>query len=130
MARGVWGFDPKARPDPAEKQRIIAACEAHIAEVLMPRFLPEIRETEFNYPVGISGKWHGRHYRFLTRYRSGYADNKGEEFDVPFARLEWAGRDRFDISYYRHTEKWFPLQRGLTLEKALAKIGQGEFGPF
>ncbi len=36
-------------PDDAEKQMIVAACEAFIVDVLKPRFLPQIRQTEWNY---------------------------------------------------------------------------------
>ena len=41
---------------PEEKAVIAATCERFIAEVLKPRFLPQIRRTQFNYPVDISGK--------------------------------------------------------------------------
>lgn len=105
---------------------ITAACEAHLAKVIAPRFLAKIIETQFNYPIDFSGKWHGKNYRFLTRYRSRFLASNGEEFDAPFARLEWTSHNRFDLSYYRHTEEWWPLDRGLTLEKALAEIGRGE----
>ena len=39
-----------------EKRTIIATCERFITEVLEPRFLPEIRPTEWNYPVDILGR--------------------------------------------------------------------------
>jgi hypothetical protein len=42
-----------------EKQAIIAACERFITDVVKPRFLPEIRPTEWNYPVDILGRWYG-----------------------------------------------------------------------
>jgi hypothetical protein len=28
----------------------------------MPRFLPTINPTQFNYPIDIRGKWHGTSY--------------------------------------------------------------------
>ena len=59
-----------------------------MAEVLRPRFLPEIRPTRFNYPVAILGKWHGNKYRFLTRYRSDDPRSYAPEFEAPFARVE------------------------------------------
>jgi hypothetical protein len=31
----------------------------------------------------------------------------GEEFDAPFARLDWISRDRFDLQWHRHTAEWF-----------------------
>lgn len=102
-----------------EKPAITAACEKLIAGVLKPRFLPAIRPTEFNYPVDIYGRWHGQSYRFLQRYRSGYADNIGEEFEQPFARLEWFAPNRFDVSFFRHTGHWFTLHRGVSLQRGL-----------
>ena len=105
-----------------EKALITAACQRFIDEVLKPRFLPAIRPTEFNYPVEITGKWQGPRYRFVQRYRSGFPENLGEEFDSPFTRLDWVSRDRFDIQWHRHTGTWFCLYRGRSLTEALKII--------
>ena len=85
---------PNATFSEAEKISVTAACEPLITNFMKPRFLSEIRPTQFNYPVDILGKWRGAQYRFIQRYRSGFADNLGEEFDAPFARLDWIGRNR------------------------------------
>jgi hypothetical protein len=53
-----------------EMQAILEEYERFITKVLKPRFLPEIRPTEWNYPVDILGRWHGNRYRFIQRYRS------------------------------------------------------------
>lgn len=106
----------------AEKSTITATCQQFIDMILKPRFLPVIRPTEFNYPVDILGKWHGTKYRFIQRYRSGFPDNLGEEFDAPFTRLDWTGRDRFDVQWHRHTGQWFRIYQGLTLKAALQAI--------
>jgi hypothetical protein len=113
---------PAAVLSEAEKASVTAACEQLIGEFLKPRFLPVIRPTEFNYPVDILGKWHGTKYRFIQRYRSGFPDNLGEEFDAPFARLDWISRDHFDIQWHRHTGEWFRLHRGMALDKAIDTI--------
>lgn len=107
---------------PTEKAHITSICQKFIDEVLKPRFLPAIRPTQFNYPVDIQGKWHGAKYRFLQRYRSGFPENLGEEFDAPFTRIDWIGRNRFDLQRHRHTGQWFCLYRSLTLEGALKAI--------
>ena len=114
--RGVWvkGLTKEDKAD------IAAICERFIAEVLIPRFLPEIHPTQFNYPVAITGKWRGDKYSFIQRYRSGFADNAGEEFDAAFARLDHAGGDRFDLMWHRHTGQWLCFQAGITLAEALA----------
>ena len=114
----------------AEKDALGARCECFIAEVLKPRFLPEIRPTQFNYCVDIKGKWRGSQYSFIQRYRSGRAPNLGEEWDSPFTRLDHAdhvlSEQRFDIMWMRHTGKWWPLHSEVTLEDALRLIEEDE----
>ena len=124
MGRGQWvHVGGKAKPSDGEKRAITAACERFIDDVLKPRFLPEIRPTEFNYCVDIFGKWHGHTYRFLQRFRNDRPDRYTEPaFTAPFARLEYVGRDRFDLSYFRHTERWWPVDHGVTLDEALALL--------
>lgn len=106
----------------SEKAAIAAACQRFIDDVLKPRFLPVIRPTAFNYPIDIRGRWHGNRYRFLQRYRSGFPENLGEEFDSPFARLDWIGHDRFDIQWHRHTGAWHRLYRDVSLAEALKTL--------
>jgi hypothetical protein len=112
--------------DAEDKATVAARCERFIAEVLKPRFLPEIRPTQFNYPVDIVGKWRGSKYSFITRYRSGFPDNRGEEFDAPFTRLdhveEHLAEARFDVMWHRHTGQWWRLYSAVKLEKALRLI--------
>ena len=109
-----------------EKAAIAARCERFINEILKPRFLPDIRPTQFNYPVDILGKWRGSKYNFMTRYRSGFADNAGEEFDATFTRLDHAEEHladiRFDVMWHRHTGQYWRAHAGATLEEALKLI--------
>jgi len=112
----------RSSPSAAEKVAITATCEHFIDHILKPRFLPEIQPTQFNYPVDIVGKWHGPRYRFIQHYRSGFPENLGEEFDSPFVRLDWRGRDRFDVMWHRHIGTWHCIYRNLTLNEALDAI--------
>ena len=121
MTRGGWVRGAQ-RPDDADKAAIAAACQAFIDKVLKPRFLPEIRRTEFNYPIDIRGRWHGGNYRFIQRYRSGHPRNAGLEFDAAFTRLEYVAKDRFDISFFRHTGQWHRLHANVSLSEALSLI--------
>ncbi len=125
MARGGWvyvGGRAGTKPPEAEKIAITGVCEKFIADVLKPRFLPEVRPTEFNYPVAMYGKWHGNKYRFITRYRCDDPRSYEPEFDAPFARLEYVRRDCFDLSWHRHTGEWFCLFERLSLAEALQRI--------
>ena len=88
--------------------------------MLIPRHLPEIRpHAEFNYPVGIHGKWQGNKYRFITRYKSDSANLIADGFDAPFARLEYVAHDCFDLSWHRHIGTWHTVFERLTLRDAL-----------
>ena len=109
-------------PSPSEKQEITAACENLINTFFIPRFLPEIQPTEFNYPIAIYDKWHGKMYRFITRYRSDRADAISPEFDAPFTRIEFVSKNHFDLSYMRHTDQWHRLFERLTLDEAVTTI--------
>jgi hypothetical protein len=115
---------------PQEKAAIAEVCERFITETLKPRFLPGIRPTPFNYPVDIFGKWRGSNYSFITRYRSGYPHNAGEEFDSAFTRLdhvvECASETRFDAMWHRHNGQWWRLHASVTLEEALRLIETDE----
>jgi hypothetical protein len=106
-----------------DKDAIAAICVRFIADELKPRFLPVVRPTKFNYPVDIFGRWRGSKYSFILRYRSGFSDNAGEEFDAPFTRFDHVGEhlaeNRFDVMWLRHTGQWFCLHAGVSLDEAL-----------
>jgi hypothetical protein len=109
-----------------EKVAIAAACERLITGTLKPRFLPEIHPTEFNYIIDILGKWRGNKYGFIARYRSGFPNNAGEEFESAFARIDHVEEsiveNRFDVMWHRHTGQWWRLHPSVTLEEALRLI--------
>jgi hypothetical protein len=111
---------------PAEKRAVAAACERFITETLKPRFLPEIRPTPFNYPLDIFGKWRESKYSFIIRFRSGFPDTAGEEFDSAFTRLdhveECTAETRFDVMWHRHTGQWWRLHASITLDAAFHLI--------
>jgi hypothetical protein len=111
---------------PEEKAAVAIARERFIGATLKPRFLPEVRPTQFNYPVDIFGKWRGSKYSFTARYCSGFPHNVGEEFDSAFTRLDHVAesfvRTRFDVMWHRHTGQWWRLHSSVTLEEALRLI--------
>lgn len=105
-----------------DKAEIALKCERFIAEMLTPRFLPKIRPTGFNYPVALFGKWRGDNYSFIQRYRSGYPENAGEEFNEAFARIDHVSGERFNLMWHRHTGQWLCLLPNLTQAEALTAM--------
>ena len=126
MPKREWRWGRAKALTTEEKAAIAAACERLIAGTLKPRFLPETRPIQFNYPIDILGKWRGNKYGFITRYRSGFPENAGEEFESAFARLEHVEEsiveNRFDVMWHRHTGQWWRLHSSVTLEEALRLI--------
>ena len=126
MAKSVSRWVRVKPLTPDEKAQIGARLDAFIAETLVPRFLPKIRPTEWNYPIDLHGKWRGSKYSFIIRYRSSWPDNLGEEFDSPWLRFdhddEHFAEPRFYIFWMRHTGKWWPLHYSVPLEVALHLI--------
>jgi hypothetical protein len=112
--------------DPVDKARLGLRFAAFIADVIKPRFLPDIRPTQFNYPIDMFGKWRGSKYSFITRWRSGWEDNAGEEFDSAWVRLDHdetcRSEARFHVMWHRHTGQWWPYHRSASVEEALALI--------
>lgn len=113
-----------------EKDQISSRCEDFLEDYLRPTFLPEIRPTEWNYPVEIFGKWRGHRYSFIVRFRSGFPATRGEEFEFPFARLdhveEKLDERLFDVMWKRHTGQWWPIKSKLELAEALREIRENE----
>jgi hypothetical protein len=100
----------------------MAARERFIAEVLKPRFLPQIEPASFNYAVDLHGKWHGNTYHFIQRFNTDHSDGSEPEIDEPLARLAYVGPDRFDLSCNRHTGAWSCLYQCVLLAEALSGI--------
>lgn len=126
MAKREWRWVRVKALAAEEKQAIGAACGRLIADVLKPHYLPEIRPTAWNYPVDLYGKWRGSRYSFIVRFRSGFPENAGEEFDAAFARLDHdetaVDETRFDVMWHRHTGQWWRLHASVPFADALRQV--------
>jgi len=72
--------------------------------------------------IDMHGAWAAGRRRFIQRYRSGMEHNRGEQFDVPFARFDRMGRDCFDSCWMWHTGKWWRLHTDAALTEALDRL--------
>lgn len=119
----VWRFDPRlVKVSPGLKAAVEASVAVLVAE-LRPRLVPPPpAEPKYNYPVDLFTRWHGRFFCVMMRYACPGPDALAPFFDVGFARLEFRGRDRFDLAYFRHTDEWAQIAEGLTLEECLQAI--------
>ncbi|MBN1429053.1 MAG: hypothetical protein JXB07_11755 [Anaerolineae bacterium] len=122
-----WVYSPKSAPKPkipeAIKQTVTDRCNALVENVLKPKAVqPPPEDADFNYIVDLSTKWHGSYFYFCATYRCPGDNCISEFFEIRFARLEYAGGDRFHMAYMRYTDQWQEIFRDLTLDECLDSI--------
>jgi hypothetical protein len=110
----TWVYDPagafrrsKAHVPLNLKQEVERRTQELIDSTLKPRHLqPPPKKAEFNYLVDLYSKWRGPFFYFCSRYCSPGPRALSPFFESRFARLQYAGDDRFNLAYFRHTGQW------------------------
>ncbi len=124
----------KAKPSKVPdvlKREVSAKANALVEEHIRPEHVkaPPVN-PRFNYIEDIFTKWRGRYFYFMAKYASPAPNRISPFFEVGFARLEFIGDNRFDLAYFRHTGKWWPVFSGLTVDEALNLVrSEGLFNP-
>ena len=79
----------------------------------------------FNYPIEVFGEWRGKAFYLCARYRA-RSRNPEDDFDVRKTRMTMTGFGRIDLAFFRHTERWFTVHRGLTASQCFTEIQANE----
>ena len=94
-----------------------------INNTLKSRYIkPEIENNFSNQLFNISFKWRGSSLYFLAKYNCVGENAISPTFESKFARLVFVGDNRFNLSYMRHTDKWFELHSGLSSQECFKAI--------
>jgi len=120
----IWVYNPQRQPKP-KAVRIDLEPKANelVDSIIKPMHVKPPREEEqFNYIVDIYTKWYRNYFYFCARYRCPGPNAIPPFFEAKFARLEYIGNGRFNLSYMRHTGKWWEIYPELFLEECLAAI--------
>ncbi len=122
-----WVYSPKSAPKTkipeALKRTVTERCNALVETVLKPKAVqPSPENNDFNYIVDLSTKWYGSYFYFYATYRCPGPNCISEFFEIKFARLEYAGGDRFHLAYMRYTDQWQEIFRDQTLDDCLGSI--------
>ena len=123
----TWVFSPKSLPKPKVPDDLKAEVQDKttvlVEELLKPQFIkPPPKDWRWNYIIDIHSKWHRTFFYFIATYRSRGPTAIKPTFEAPFARLEYVRNRRFNLAYMRHTDKWWEVYQGLTLDKCLKTI--------
>lgn len=122
-----WVYSPPKPSKPKVPENVKADVERKAMElveaVLKPCYLkPPPEDEQFNYIVDIYTSWHRSYFYFCSKYACPGPNAIKPFFEDKFARLEYAGNDRFNLSYMRHTGQWFEIGSDLSLDRCLAAI--------
>jgi len=79
----------------------------------------------FNYPIEVFPEWRGKVFYLCVRYRA-RSRRPQDDFVVRRTRMTLTGFGRFDLAYFRHTNKWFTVHRGLTAAECFREIEANE----
>jgi len=114
---------PKPKVPEETKGRVKSICDGYVKTVLKPKYIiPNPLYKEYYHIEDIYTKWWRNYFYFYAEYH--YTDqNAIKEFlDHGFARLEYVNEDSFNLSYMRHTGKWWEIFSELSLEECLETI--------
>lgn len=111
-----------AIPD-ALKFQVDAKAKKLVGAVLKPKFIqPPPKKPRFNYIIEVAVKWHGSSLYFVSTYACPGSTAISPTFEAKFARIEFIGDNKFNLSFMQHTGKWVVLHKFLSLDECLDAI--------
>jgi hypothetical protein len=124
-----WVYSPSRRPKPkvpeVVKLEVAAKADELVESFLKPAFVkPPRKGWKFNYIVEIYTKWYRSYFYFCSKYACPGPNALSPFFESKFARLEYVGNRRFNLSFMRYTGEWVQIYVDMTLDKCLASIKQ------
>lgn len=127
----TWVKAKASKVPDALKNEVVKKANALIEEHIRPGYVkPPPKKPKFNYIVDVFTKWHGRYFYFMAKYACPGPNRILPFFEIGFARLEYVGGNQFDLAYFRHTGKWWPVFSTLTVDGALDLVRSEElFNP-
>ena len=117
MKNKIWIYNPhkqkKAISDDM-RLRVQLVCDQFLEEYLRPRFVRPFNTKNKKEPqcINIHWKQRGNFVHFKTTYKDIRRNAVREEYEYPFARLEYTNEDLFHLAYFRHTGEWWTITHG------------------
>jgi hypothetical protein len=99
------------------KEKVDKIIERYMKPAILKR---RGRKAAFGDVQDIYTKWHGHNLILIAKRRGGRVlDRYAEDFETKSGRLTLVGADLFDVSYFRHTGRWWTIQYDCALKTAL-----------
>jgi len=124
-----WVYSP-GKPQPATvpatlKAEVERRAQELLETVLKPKYIqPPPENPQFNYVMDIYTKWYRSYFYFIAKYRVVGPYAIAPSFESKFARLAYAGNNKFNLAYMRHTEQWADIFYDLSLDECLKSVAE------
>ena len=116
---------PKSKVPDSLKVDVKTKADKLVESVLKPNHIkPPPEDAHFNYPVDIYTKWYQCYFYFCCTYHCPGPNAMSPSFESKFARMEYIGNSLFNLSYMRHTGKWWEIYTELSLDECFETISQ------
>lgn len=127
--RKMWMYSSPRRKKPhvPDSIKLILKEKADeiIENVLKPKHIePPPTDNDFNYLVDIYSKWYRNYFYFCAKYNSPNPNAISSSFETKFARMEYVGNEKFNLSYMRHTGQWWEIYQELPMLESIKIIAE------
>ena len=131
-AQKRWVYVPPKPPKPkvpdTVKAQVKQKSDELIESVLKPKHIKEPSEDQqFNYLADLFSKWYRHYFYFCSTYNCPGPNAISPSFEDKFARLEYVGGSKFNLSFMRYTGQWVEIERNLSLDQCLKAIQEDPF---
>ena len=121
---GGFPRSPSKEPLPyGFKEEVQKKVDDFIDATLRPKYVqPPPEDPKFNYLIDITARWVRKTLFFYVVYQVVFPGAPEPTFEDKFARMEYAGRSKFHLSFARYTGQWIQIYTDQTLDECLEAI--------
>jgi len=133
MTRKQWvavasSSSQKTKVPDAVKETLTEKASLLIENVIKPNHIsPPPTDHNFNYLVDVYSKWYRNYFYFCSTYNCPHPNAIAPSFEIKWARMEYVGEDKFNVSYMRHTEKWAEVYQEISMIDSLKAITEEDY---
>lgn len=120
----IWMYRPKPQTLPEKlKHELERRARKLIDSTLEKKHIMKKRpNNDNNYIADIYHKWIGKRFYLCSKYNCPSPNAISPSFESRFARLEYHGDNKFQLSFMRYTGSWVTLYQDISLEKSFKAI--------
>ena len=121
----TWVYSSPRKPKPKVPDEIRQALQEKgdviVEKIFKSEYLKPVPEQlTINHLIGFYTKWYRNYFYFCSKYKCP-PEAYSSSFESKFARIEYIGNNKFELSYMRHTGQWGQLGTG-TMDDCLKSI--------